>query len=137
MDKFGRCRIGSEVFSSALSFRHIKSSYVLAKFITTDGKVNCYPGQVQYYFKHEIDLPNGPTEHYLLLLGGTDQQTQQIFGIILVLMIPKKRKHAMLNYGKQIFFLKVGIVLFQYTTFFSDLCLLNIKFLLTAMQLNI
>ena len=72
-----------------------------------------------------------------LLLGGTDQQTQQIFSIILVLMIPKKQKHAMLNYGKQIFFLKVGIVLFQYTTFFADLCPLNIKFLLTATQLNI
>src|SRR5688572_4212255 len=71
-----------------------------------------------------------------LLLDGTDQQTQQIFGIILVLMILKKRKYAMLNYGKKIFFLKVGIVLFWYTTFFVDLCLLNIKFLLTTMQLN-
>ncbi|EXX76721.1 hypothetical protein RirG_030520 [Rhizophagus irregularis DAOM 197198w] len=68
MDKFRRCRIGSEVFGSALSFRHIKSSYVLAKFITTDGEVNRYPGQVQYYFKHEIDLPNGPTEHYLAFI---------------------------------------------------------------------
>ncbi|GET58964.1 hypothetical protein GLOIN_2v1786477 [Rhizophagus irregularis DAOM 181602=DAOM 197198] len=68
MDKFGRCRIGSEVFGSALSFRHIKSSYVLAKFITTDGEVDRYPGQVQYYFKHEIDLPNGPTEHYLAFI---------------------------------------------------------------------
>ncbi|GET55364.1 hypothetical protein GLOIN_2v1786477 [Rhizophagus irregularis DAOM 181602=DAOM 197198] len=62
------CRIGSEVFGSALSFRHIKSSYILAKFITTDGEVDRYPGQVQYYFKHEIDLPNGPTEHYLAFI---------------------------------------------------------------------
>ncbi|CAB4443498.1 unnamed protein product [Rhizophagus irregularis] len=68
MDKFGRCRIGSEVFGSALSFQHIKSSYVLAKFITTDGEVDRYSGQVQYYFKHEIDLPNGLTEHYLAFI---------------------------------------------------------------------
>ena len=68
MDKFGRCRIGSEVFGSALSFRHIKSSYVLAKFITNDGEVDRYPGQVQYYFKHEIDLPNGRTVHYLAFI---------------------------------------------------------------------
>ncbi|GET66053.1 hypothetical protein GLOIN_2v1883106 [Rhizophagus irregularis DAOM 181602=DAOM 197198] len=45
-----------------------KISYVLAKFITTDGEVDRYPGQVQYYFKHEIDLPNGPTEHYLAFI---------------------------------------------------------------------
>ncbi|GET57970.1 hypothetical protein GLOIN_2v1775288 [Rhizophagus irregularis DAOM 181602=DAOM 197198] len=62
------CRIGSEVFGFELSFRHIKSSYVLAKFITTDGEVDRYPGQVQYYLKHEIDLPNGPTEHYLAFI---------------------------------------------------------------------
>ncbi|CAG8749563.1 75_t:CDS:1, partial [Rhizophagus irregularis] len=46
MDKFGRCHIGSKVFGSTLSFRHIKSSYVLAKFITTDGEVDRYTGQV-------------------------------------------------------------------------------------------
>jgi len=66
MDKFGRCRIGSEVLGSAMSVRHIKSSYILAKFITNDEQVECYPGQVQYYFKHTVDLPNAPeTEHYL------------------------------------------------------------------------
>ncbi|GET57072.1 hypothetical protein GLOIN_2v1775288 [Rhizophagus irregularis DAOM 181602=DAOM 197198] len=74
MDKFGRCRIGSEVFGSALSFRHIKSSYVLAKFIMTDGEDDRYSGQVQYYFKHEIDLPNGPTEHYLAFISIDDTE---------------------------------------------------------------
>ncbi|GET56027.1 hypothetical protein GLOIN_2v1883106 [Rhizophagus irregularis DAOM 181602=DAOM 197198] len=77
MDKFGRCRIGSEVFGSALSFRHIKSSYVLAKFITTDGEVDRNPGQVQYYFKHEIDLPNGPTEHYLAFISIDDTEEME------------------------------------------------------------
>ncbi|GBC52303.2 hypothetical protein GLOIN_2v1775288 [Rhizophagus irregularis DAOM 181602=DAOM 197198] len=36
INQFGRCRIGSEVFGSSLSLRHVKSSYVLAKFITDD-----------------------------------------------------------------------------------------------------
>jgi hypothetical protein len=65
MNQFGRCRIGSEVFGSSISIRHAKSSYILAKFITNDGTVDCYPGQVQYYFTHTIDLPNGPAEHFL------------------------------------------------------------------------
>ena len=37
----------------------------MAKFITKDGTVDCYPGQVQYYFTHTVDLPNGPSEHFL------------------------------------------------------------------------
>ena len=65
MNQFGRCRIGSEVFGSSISIRHAKSSYILAKFITKDGTVDCYPGQVQYYFTHTVDLPNGPSEHFL------------------------------------------------------------------------
>ena len=65
MNRFERCRIGSEVFGSTLSLRHIKSSYILAKFITNDGTVNCYPRQVQYYFVHVVDLPDGPYEHFL------------------------------------------------------------------------
>lgn len=65
MNQFGRCRIGSEIFGSTMSLRHVKSSYILAKFITNDGTVDCYPGQVQYYFTHKINLPNGLTEHFL------------------------------------------------------------------------
>src|SRR5688572_15079645 len=33
MNQFGRCRIGSEIFGSTMSLRHVKSSYILAKFI--------------------------------------------------------------------------------------------------------
>ena len=70
MDKFGRCRIGSEVFGSTMSTRHIKNSFVLAKFITGNEQVECYPGQVQYYFKHIVDLPNAlQTEHYLAFIS--------------------------------------------------------------------
>ena len=65
MNQFGRCRIGSEVFGSIMSIRHVKSSYILANFLTDDGQTDCYPGQVQYYFKHIVDLPDGPVEHNL------------------------------------------------------------------------
>ncbi|GBC18472.2 hypothetical protein GLOIN_2v1775288 [Rhizophagus irregularis DAOM 181602=DAOM 197198] len=65
INQFGRCRIGSEVFGSSLSLRHVKSSYVLAKFITDDEDVDTYPGQIQYYFTHVVDFPDSPVEHFL------------------------------------------------------------------------
>jgi hypothetical protein len=65
MNKFGRCRIGSEIFGSAMSSRHITSSYILSKFITNANEVDCYPGQIQYFFKHTVDLPEGASEHNL------------------------------------------------------------------------
>lgn len=65
MNQFGRCRIGSEILGSTMSLRHVKSSYILAKFITNDGSIDCYPGQIQYYFTHVVDFPDGPAEHLL------------------------------------------------------------------------
>lgn len=69
INKFGRCRIGSEIFGSNMSARHIKSSYILAKFMTRDdGSVDCWPGQVQFFFSHKADLPNGELEHNLAFI---------------------------------------------------------------------
>ena len=66
MNRFGRCRIGSEIFGSVSSSRHAKSAYILAKFITHNNKVVCYPGQVQYFFNHTVDLTNeGASSHNL------------------------------------------------------------------------
>ncbi|GBC48175.2 hypothetical protein GLOIN_2v1775288 [Rhizophagus irregularis DAOM 181602=DAOM 197198] len=65
INQFRRCRIGSEVFGSSLSLRHVKSSYVLAKFITDDEDVDTYPGQIQYYFTHVVDFLDGPVKHFL------------------------------------------------------------------------
>ena len=65
MNQFRRCRIGSNILGSLILIWHAKSSYILAKFITNDGTVDYYPGQVQFYFTHTIDLPNGLTEHFL------------------------------------------------------------------------
>ena len=63
--KFSRCRIGSEVFGSAITSRHSKNSFVLSNFITVNDEVDCFPGQVQYFFKHIIDFEDGPKEHNL------------------------------------------------------------------------
>jgi hypothetical protein len=65
MSQFGRCRIGSEIFGSKMSSRHVKSSFILAKFITENDNVECYPGQVQHFFKHTVDIDNEPVEHFL------------------------------------------------------------------------
>ena len=43
----------------------MKSSYILAKFITNDDVIECYPGQVQNYFTYTVNLPYRPTEHFL------------------------------------------------------------------------
>src|SRR5207248_7317622 len=65
INKFGQCRISSEVFSLTMSSRHVKSSFILMNFITRDDKVDCYAGQVQYFFKHIVDFEDGPVEHNL------------------------------------------------------------------------
>ena len=65
MNQFGRCRIGSEVFGSAMSSRHVKSSFIMAKFILDDRQVDQYPGQIQYFFTHNVDFPDRTAEHNL------------------------------------------------------------------------
>jgi hypothetical protein len=47
---------------------HIKSSYILAKFITQDSNVDCWPGQIQFFFSHKADLLNGELEHNLAFI---------------------------------------------------------------------
>jgi hypothetical protein len=61
--QYGRCQIGAEIFGSVTSARHIKSSFILAKFINRDGSVDIYPGQIQYFFEHSIYLSNNLKTH--------------------------------------------------------------------------
>src|SRR5437588_1750537 len=44
---------------------HIESSSVLAQLVTTNRSVNSFPGQVQYFFEHSVNLLNGLVEHKL------------------------------------------------------------------------
>src|ERR1700722_7408375 len=39
-NQYGRCRISAEKFGSTISQRHIKSSFILVKFINLDGKAS-------------------------------------------------------------------------------------------------
>ena len=58
INQFGRIRIGAEIFGSANTPRYLKNSYILAKFIQENGSIETYPGQVQYFFEHEINIRN-------------------------------------------------------------------------------
>ena len=49
-----------------MSSHHVKSSFIMAKFIMENDGIDCYPSQMQYFFKHTINLPNDrPKEHFL------------------------------------------------------------------------
>ncbi|EXX62934.1 hypothetical protein RirG_157100 [Rhizophagus irregularis DAOM 197198w] len=64
-NRYGRCQICAETFGSAAT-RHIKSSFVLAKFINRDGNsVDTYPGQIQFFFEHSVHLSSRNLTHKL------------------------------------------------------------------------
>jgi hypothetical protein len=65
INQFGRIRIGAEIFGSANSPRYSKNSFILAKFVQENESVEIFPGQVQYYFEHEINLPGSKLTHNL------------------------------------------------------------------------
>ncbi len=44
MNQFRKCRINFEVFGSSILLWHMKSLYILVKFITSDENVDCYSG---------------------------------------------------------------------------------------------
>jgi hypothetical protein len=54
INQFGRIQIGTEVFGSTLATRYKRNSYILAKFLMEDDSIEIFPGQVQFYFEHEI-----------------------------------------------------------------------------------
>src|SRR5688572_15274545 len=51
-----------------MSSRHIKSSFVLAKFITENDNIDCYSGQIQYFFTYAINLLEELSEHNLAFI---------------------------------------------------------------------
>ena len=69
VNKYGRLRIGSEVFGSTTWPKYIRSTNVLAKFVVDDnGTIDTYPGQVQYFFDHTLNLPDGLVKHSLAFI---------------------------------------------------------------------
>jgi len=65
VNQFGRIRIGAEIFGSSNTPRYIKNSFILAKFIQNDDSIEVFPGQVQYFFEHEVNLPGKKEMHQL------------------------------------------------------------------------
>ena len=66
VNQFSRLRIEAEVFGSTYSSRYIKSANILAQFILDDDNTtDIYPGQVQFFFEHTIQLSDGPATHSL------------------------------------------------------------------------
>jgi hypothetical protein len=65
INQFGRIRIGAELFGSANTPRYLKNSYILARFVQENDSVEVFPGQVQYFFEHEVNLPGGKRTHLL------------------------------------------------------------------------
>ena len=66
INQFGRIRIGSEIFGSANTPRYLRNSFILAKFVQDDDSIELFPGQVQYFFEHEVNLPEGKQTHSLV-----------------------------------------------------------------------
>ncbi|GET58953.1 hypothetical protein GLOIN_2v1790114 [Rhizophagus irregularis DAOM 181602=DAOM 197198] len=47
------------------SMLELMVAFYNASYIEIDGEVDSYPGQIQYFFKHTVDLPNGQMEYNL------------------------------------------------------------------------
>jgi hypothetical protein len=65
INQFGRIRIRSEIFGSANTPRYLKNSFILAKFVQENDSVELFPGQIQYFFEHEVNLSEGKRTHLL------------------------------------------------------------------------
>ncbi|PKY56565.1 hypothetical protein RhiirA4_476956 [Rhizophagus irregularis] len=66
INQYARLKIGAEIFGSMISGRHEKNATILAKWKAfNDESIDIYPGEVQYYFEHTLNLPDGPRTHLL------------------------------------------------------------------------
>ncbi len=65
INQFRCIRIGAKVFRSANTPQYSKNLFILAKFVQENDSIEIFPGQVQYFFEHEIKLPEGKQSHRL------------------------------------------------------------------------
>ena len=65
INQYGRIRIGAEIFGSANIPKYLKNSFILAKFVQENDAVEIFPGQVQYFFEHEVRFPGKKQTHWL------------------------------------------------------------------------
>lgn len=62
---YGRLQLGSEVFGSSYSKRHVKSAKILSSFTHDNGEKDTYPGIVQFYFEHTVNFEGKVWKHSL------------------------------------------------------------------------
>src|SRR5207245_2997657 len=55
VNQFGRIQVRSEIFGSVNAPRYLRSSFIRAKFVQENDSIEVFPGQVQYYFEHEVN----------------------------------------------------------------------------------
>ena len=83
VNQFSRLRIGAEIFESTHSPRYIKSANILSQFVINNNTTDIYPGQVQFFFEHTIQLLEG-LQHirWLLSDGMIRQMTAEVDFIV-------------------------------------------------------
>jgi len=55
VNQFRRIRVRSEIFGSVNASRYLRSSFIRAKFVQENDSIEVFPGQVRYYFEHEVN----------------------------------------------------------------------------------
>ena len=66
MNQYARLIIDSEIFGSKIGGRHANNSLIQAKWKAFgDDSSDIYPGEVQYYFEHILNFPDGSKKHQL------------------------------------------------------------------------
>jgi hypothetical protein len=65
INQYGCIQIRSEIFGSTNTSCYLKSLFILAKFVQENDLIDMFSGQVQYYFEHEVNLPEGKKTHSL------------------------------------------------------------------------
>ena len=65
INQFGRIQIRAEIFGTVNALRYLRNSFILAKFIQSNGSVKIYSGQVQFFFEHEVNILKERKTHCL------------------------------------------------------------------------
>jgi hypothetical protein len=69
MNQYSRLEIGTEVFGSKISPRYAANALILANWkAPSDCTIDKYPGEVQYYFQHVIDISGIRKTHHMAFI---------------------------------------------------------------------
>ena len=98
----------------------------MAKFIQDNETIDTFPGEVQFYITHTIDLPTGSKTHQLAFVKWY-QSAQTLRPDFTAKPMMMMMKDAMLSFGRTSVTKLIEIVLFLFITFIADLYLVYTK----------